>query len=222
MRFFAFLLIVITGCSPDKDNSRPKGHFGGLFSTDLIHLDSLNFDSLELRQIVLENETMIGLPKRYRGNKEIEQLRTTIYETSSWNVVSDQFCGTSRHLFIVTTRNQSWDIEPYFALYLLVLDSTRQLSSARLIAEKEHAFRNETSFKQKLVGTLTADSVLTTFSESFYCSDFQVGPKLDCWRDKILKSYKLRCDGLHLIKSDSVKSHETAHNIVHMPLPAES
>jgi hypothetical protein len=107
-------------------------------------------------------------------------------------------------IYISKSRNtKDNDIEKFSGLFLLIIDPNDKVVLTQPLQENLQTFglTNESSWN------LNQDSLLTIASISSFCSDdVTVGQEnLSCHTDKIKKVYRLRCDGVELIKQDSMR-----------------
>jgi hypothetical protein len=179
------------------------------FQTTSTVIDS---DSLMLRKLILASDRILGIPKikstdKERAEKFNKEMQNTAYRTSIYNMYEFKprlmsTCNGYRHMLL--SKKSRNDNQPFTGLYLLIMDSSNRLvATERLEEESRFGHVNTANW------TLKPDSILTIDSKSHFCSDEEIEYEgkayTECWTETIHKVYQLKCNGLVLIKRDSVR-----------------
>lgn len=212
MRGLLFIgLILIVSCSKQDSVSNDRK------TTSNIKFNEVVFDSSALREIVFRNDKLLNIFKVETGNKEqadkfnaimqSDTFRLMSYNSCKFKIMGDQKCNNYRHLLILKERNTpDIDLEPYSALYLIIIDPNDKTILTERLEERSKTL-DMTETADVTTWNLTTDSIMTVNSNSHFCSDFVVdGQEMTCWTEKVTKQYKLKCSGLELMKTDSVRT----------------
>ena len=203
-------LILTTSCSRVDRGSSDEAWTKGSSATDTI----------KLRNLVISNDKLLGIinvqlkdsqrSERINNMIQSDSGRLQIYNQSRFRITADKRCGDYRHLLISKERNlKGFDMEPYKALFLVIIDSSHSVLATEKLKENSLILLM-TSKEDKIDWNLTKDSLLTIESRSNFCSDMIIeGEGMTCWTDNVSKQYKLACDGLTLITRDSSRTERT-------------
>jgi hypothetical protein len=220
MRGLLFIGMILTLSCSNRDNGQVNGKSDSPLESDL-KFNTVDFDSLLLKQFVFNNDKLLDISQIELSDKsktdkfnaiiKSDSNKLKLFKASKFKIKNDNKCNGYRHLYIIKEREvNSFDLEPYYALFLVIIDPSDKTILTKKLEEKSKSMAMVTSITDNSNWKLSPDSLLTIDSESHWCSDVEIeGQGSTCWTENISKIYKLRCDGLKLLKKDSVRTDRT-------------
>jgi len=219
MRGLLIIGLILISCSKQDNVSNGEQTSNSLLGNK-IKFNTVDFDSLTFRELVYHNDKLLNIFTVKTGDKkrddkfnsilQSDTFRLIAYNSCKFKITADKKCNDYRHLYITKERNNDGiDLEPYTALYLVIIDPNAKTIVTEKLEEKSKTL-DMTTTTDETSWDLKQDSLLTIQSESNFCSDIIVeGQGMTCWTEKKRKLYRLNCGGLELIKRDSTRTEST-------------
>lgn len=219
MRGLLIIGLILMSCSK-QDNVSNGGQTSNSFSRNKIKFNTVDFDSLTFKELIYQNDKLLNIFMAKTGDKkrddkfnsilQSDTFRLMAYNSCRFKITDDKKCNNYRHLYIAKERNDvGIDLEPYIALYLVIIDPDDRIIVTEKLEEKSKTL-DMTTTTDLTNWNLKADSTLIITSSSNFCSDIIVeGKGMTCWTEKKQKQYRFNCAGLELIKKDSTRTEST-------------
>lgn len=184
----------------------PLYSFSHSFHYDSIGVGSSVFDSIQLFEIISKNNILLGIWKdqNYKTRKQIlsDQLR----KGTKFYVLKEFMCNTFKYLLIVKLRNEKgFDLKPHKALYLIRLESKRNVTNYTLQLAEFSDVMYESEYQSNSTSKFINDSVLVKEEYSLLGFDFiSDNTRPASSEEKIKTTYCLSCDHLRIISRDTI------------------
>jgi hypothetical protein len=210
--------LLIIGLMLSISCAKPKSYSNEQFNNEKLSnqtgMDTMDFDSLTLKAIIMDNNKILGIPiirledkqkaEAINNKLQSKSYKISIYNSYDFKIQANKKCNNYNHLIISKKElnRDGYYQESYKSLYLLIIDSSNKVVDTEKLEEKSNTFSNRSTN-----WSIDQDSTLTIKYKSHWCSDLEIeGIGSECWDEEIQKIYKLKCSGLKLIKNDSTRT----------------